>query len=89
MPLKKESSVCSRRAARHVQSRELGVESLVCLVLLVVQLGRRLWECLVVTRWGSSRMHISGYLVSDSVLDQKQELDNDESGRIRQDICGE
>ncbi|CAM9488090.1 unnamed protein product, partial [Ascophyllum nodosum] len=58
-----EHSVCSRIAARDGRVKELGVESLVCLILLTAQLGRRLWECVAVTRWGTSRMTFAGYTV--------------------------
>lgn len=57
-------SKCSRTAARNNHAKELAVESIACLILVQVQLFRRLWECLFVTRWGSSRMSLAGYAVS-------------------------
>lgn len=42
---------------------ELGAESLLCLLLLTIQGSRRLWECAMVTSWGSSRMSLVAYVV--------------------------
>eukprot|EP00752_Nemacystus_decipiens_P008747 g7808.t1 len=56
-------SVCSRIAGRSERALELGAESLLCLLLLTLQMARRLWECVAVTKWGSSRMSLAGYVV--------------------------
>ncbi|CAM9888440.1 unnamed protein product [Ectocarpus sp. 4 AP-2014] len=54
-------SVCSRVAGRSDQVLELGVESLLCLLLLNLHAARRLWECVMVSSWGSSRISLAGY----------------------------
>ncbi|CAM9114056.1 unnamed protein product [Scytosiphon promiscuus] len=56
-------SKCSRIAGRSNNATEMGVESLVCLFLLTLHAARRLWECIAVTNWGSSRMTIISYAV--------------------------
>lgn len=65
-PREKSRSVCSMIGGRSPDALELGAEGLACLLLLLVHLCRRLWECLAITRWGTARMHWQGYLVSYS-----------------------
>lgn len=56
-------SVCSRIGGRSERALELGAESLLCLLLLTLQMARRLWECVAVTKWRSSRMSLASYVV--------------------------
>ena len=37
--------------------------TLISLTLFLIQVVRRLWECIFITSYGSSTMHISGYLI--------------------------
>ena len=62
-PLGQGKSLCSRIAGRSERALEFGAESLLCLLLLTLQMARRLWECVAVTKWGSSRMSVAGYVV--------------------------
>ncbi|CAM9252667.1 unnamed protein product [Choristocarpus tenellus] len=56
-------SACCSNAFRIDGASELGVECLLCLCMMQLQLVRRLWECLRVTQWGNSSMSTLGYLV--------------------------
>ena len=61
--LKQRRSKCSWTASRSDRSERMGAEGMACLILLTIQVGRRLWESLAVTRWGASRMSHLGYVV--------------------------